>query len=379
MIKCLLIFILIFQSFLLNSAAVTPLPFGFSALIYDVNYPAGPGSHGTNDPGQWVSQITTYNSGALAENQYNQLNPYSSDIEITCPNPNDTNTCSILPGYATGNASVAAYSAAFPNAKILPIVDIAFNYLNNNLLKTNISLADTVAQNLVTQICNDPLAAGVFLDIETKNVLSNKGLFRFFSQVSTLFKSSQCVSSTYPNGRVMGMYLTPNEKDWGLAAAMFGSNNNSYLAIPLYDLKAFTTPPTPDPLKLYNSYVTKSMTNANTFGMKNKVPYMIIVPASASFGTFEKTGLYNASEPAPTYFQLITDYSTSNATQLAFVQNARNAACAHKNPYYMGMTSWAYLQYIAPGKNASGDWELNMPNIPDTSTVAYLQQSATCK
>lgn len=380
MYKYFLIFILLLSSLSLQAGSVTPLPLGYGALLYDINFPSGPGSHGTIDAGQWVSDITAFNSGAQAKNSITRLYPYSSDIEITCTDPSNIGTCSILPGYASGNASVAAYYSAFPSAAILPIVDIADNYLNNNLLKTNISLADSVAQDLATQLCNDPKVAGVFLDLEMKGGLSNPGLVEFYRQLSKLLASSICVDSTHPNGRYMGIYLTPVGDDWSIAQSMFVASNG-YIAIPLYDVLGFTNPPTPNPIngtKGYSGYVTSALQHARAFSEQFKVPYSIIVPAGASFGTFQEYGIYNSSEPAPTYFQLITNYSTSNATQLLYVQTARNIACKQQSAYFMGMDYWSWNQYVSPGRNKDGTYQLVMPNIPDTDTVSYLQANASC-
>ena len=355
------------------------MPLSYGALLYDVSFPAGPGSHGTTNPGQWVGDLTTFNAQALVPNKITRLYPYSADIEITCSDPNNITTCTISPGYATGSASVTAYHNAFTNADILPIVDISFHYLNNSLLKTNTTLADNVAQALVTQLCNDPNVDGVFFDLETSGGLTNPGLFEFYRKVSTLFASSACIDPTHPKGRVMGVYLTPVNNDWATTQAMFAGNNNSFLAIPLYDVKGFSSPPTPDPSSTYNGYVTSAIGHANTFATQYKVPYSLIVPAAASFGTFAEYGIYNASEPAPTYFQLITDYSKTNSSQLAFVQNARNVACTKQNPYYMGMDYWAWNQYVSPAQNTDGTYQLVMPNVPDTDTVSYLQAHASCQ
>ena len=378
MFKYCLSFVLLAQSLGLHGSSITPLPLSFGALLYEIDFPNGPCSHGANNPGQWVQSLTDFNNGATPANTITRLYPYSSDIEITCTNPNVINTCSISPGYASGSASVSAYHTAFGTAKIIPIVDIAFKYLNNSLLKTNTTLADSVAQSLVTQLCNDPNVDGVFFDLETQGGLSSPGLFEFYRKMSTLLASSQCVDTAHPTGRYMGVYLTPINDDWASAQAMFAGNNNGYLAIPLYDVKGFTPIPTPDPLTTYNSYVTSALGHANTFAKQYKVPYTIISPAAASFGTFQKYGIYNASQQPPTYFQLITDYSLSNATQLAFVQNVKNVACLNQNPYYMGMDYWAWNQYVNPGVNSDGTCQLLMPNIPDTNVVAYLQKSASC-
>ena len=380
MFKYFLSLVFILQSVILHASAITPLPLSYGALLYDVDFPNGPGSHGTTNPGQWVTELTAFNAQALSQNAITRLYPYSSDIEITCTDKTNIATCTISPGYATGNASVTDYHNGLPTAEILPIVDCAFHYLDNSLLETNTTIADEVAQALATQLCNDPNVSGVFFDLEAGGGISGyPGLFEFYRQMSKLLAAPPCVNDTHPKGRYMGVYLTPVNDDWASSQAMFGGNNNGFLAIPLYDVKGFTSPPTPDPLQTYNGYVTSAIGHANTYAVQYKVPYSIIVPAAASFGTFEEYGIYNADEPAPTYFQLITDYSTSNATQLAFVQNARNVACLNQNPYYMGMDYWAWNQYVNPAQNADGTYQLVMPNIPDTNTVTYLQAHASCQ
>jgi hypothetical protein len=381
MFKFFLSFSLFFLSFELFASLLTPLPLSYGALLYDVNFPAGPGSHGTNSSGQWVDSLNSFNAGALAQNKITRLYPYSSDIEITCSDPNNVSTCTILPGYTTGQASVLAYHNAFSSAQIIPIVDIAFTIGNNKLLKTNTTLADNVAQALVTAVCNDPNADGIFFDIETSGSLNDPGLFELYRQVSKLFAGSACVDGAHPNGRYMGVYLTPvltPVNDWATAQAMLAGQNNGFLAIPLYDTKGFTSPPTPDLLSGYSQYVTSALGHANTYATQYKVAYSIIVPAAASFGTFQEYGIYNAAEPAPTYFQLLKDYSTSNATQLAFVQNAQKVSCLNQNPYFMGMDYWAWNQYVNPGQNGDGTFQLVMPNVPDAQTVSYLQASASC-
>ncbi len=185
---------------------------------------------------------------------------------------------------------------------MLPIIDIAFNYLNNSLLKSNTVIADRVATQLVANLCSDDNADGVFFDLEISDPFSYPGLFEFYRQISLLFAKPPCVNSTHPKGRYLGIYITPVNNDWSLAQAIFSGQNNGYLAIPLYDVKGFSTPPTPDPLSLYTSYVTSAIQSAASKAVVNKVPYTIIVPAAASFGTFMQYGIYNSSEPAPTYF-----------------------------------------------------------------------------
>lgn len=357
-------------------SAITPLPFSYGALVYDLYCTSGPGHNCSIDYGQWVTSLSNFNAGALAKNQITRFYPYSSDIEITCTNPNDISTCTISPGYMTGNGSVSAYYNAFSNASILPIVDIAQHYLNNSLLLTNTTLADNVANALATQLCNDPKVSGVLFDLEVSNGLSNPGIVEFYRQMSKLLASSMCIDASHPKGRSMGVYLTPVNDDWQIAQAMFGGNN-SYIAIPLYDISAFTSPPTPNPLSAYTSYLTSVLANASLNSQKYQVPYSVIVPAGASFGTFQQYGIYNASAPSPTYFQLITDFS-SNATQLLFAQTARNIVCKNLNPYFMGMDYWSWIQYVNPGTNPDGTMQLTMPNIPDAFTVSYLQKYASC-
>lgn len=378
MLKKILGFVMFLSAFSVLATAITPLPLSYGALLYDLYCANGPGSSCTIDYGEWITSIGSFNGSALPKNKLTRLYPYASDIEITCSSPNNIATCTISPGYNTGNGSVSAYFDAFAGAQILPIVDIAQNYLNNKLLLTNTTLADNVAEALATQICNDPKASGVFFDLEVSNGLSNPGIVEFYRQVSKLFASPMCIDGLHPNGRYMGVYITPVNDDWQVAQAMFAANNNSYIAIPLYDISAFTTPPTPNPLSAYTSYLTSVLANAASNSQKYQVPYTIIVPAGASFGTFEQYGIYNASEPAPTYFQLLKDFSSTNATQLLFAQTARNIACKSLSPYYMGMDYWSWNQYVNPGTNSDGTKQLTMPNIPDAQTVSYLQNYATC-
>lgn len=376
MFKFLSVLFVWLSSFTVLSSSITPLPLGYGALIYDLYCANGPGKTCSIDYGQWVSSLSNFNSGAPPKNQLTRFYPYSSDIEITCTNPNDISTCTISPGYTTGNGSVSAYYNAFSNANIMPIVDIAQNYLNNKLLLTNTTLADNVANSLATQLCNDPKVSGVLFDLEVSNGLSNPGIVEFYRQMSKLLASSMCIDATHSKGRYMGVYLTPVNDDWEIAQAMFASKN-AYIAIPLYDISGFTSPPTPNPLSAYTSYLTSVIANASLNAQKYQVPYSLIVAAGASFGTFQQYGIYNASAPAPTYFQLITDFS-SNATQLLFAQTARNTACKNLNPYFMGMDYWSWIQYVNPGANADGTMQLTMPNIPDAATVSYLQNYASC-
>ncbi len=59
-----LLFVIVFNSF---ASSLTPLPLSYGALLYDVNYPSGPGSHGTVEPGQWADDIISFNQGAKSQ------------------------------------------------------------------------------------------------------------------------------------------------------------------------------------------------------------------------------------------------------------------------------------------------------------------------
>jgi len=312
------------------ASGVTPLPVSFGALMYDMHYASDPTSHATIQPGHWTTQLQAFNNGAKPANLITRLYPYSSDIEITSCTASNLNACQIDPGYASGNASVTSYRAGFPNATIMPIVDIAFKYADNILLKTNTALADMVASALATQLCNDPNVNGVFFDLETANSLSYPGLMEFYTQMSILLASGSCVDNAHPKGRYMGIYLTPVGDDWTSLATIFSKRNNGFVAIPLYDVTGFKSPPTPVPLSAYNAYVTPALTNVKTNANSTQVPYTIIVPAGASFGTFQSYGVYT-NNPSLDYnynYQVVKDFSALNTSQLGFVQAARNVVCA---------------------------------------------------
>ena len=371
--------ILLLVQILAYASGVTPLPTSFGALLYDMHYASDPTSHASIQPGHWTTQLQAFNNGATSSNLITRLYPYSSDIEITSCTESNLSACQIDPGYASGNASVASYRAAIPNATIMPIVDIAFSYANNSLLKTNITLADMVAKSLATQLCSDPNVNGVFFDLETSNSLSLPGLIEFYTQMSILLSSGSCVDGTHPKGRYMGIYLTPVNNDWTTLASIFSTRNNAFVAIPLYDVTGFKSPPVPDSLSAYNSYVTPALTNAKTNSNASKVPYTIIVPAGASFGTFQSYGVYtNNSNLDYNYnYQVVQDFSSNNTSQLGFVQAVRNVACSNNNAYYMGMDYWSWQEYISDS-DTDPTYPLRGPNLPDPTTVTYLQNAASC-
>jgi hypothetical protein len=361
------------------ASGVTPLPVSFGALMYDMHYASDPTSHATIQPGHWTTQLQAFNNGAKPANLITRLYPYSSDIEITSCTASNLNACQIDPGYASGNASVTSYRATFPNATIMPIVDIAFKYADNILLKTNTALADMVASALATQLCNDPNVNGVFFDLETANSLSYPGLMEFYTQMSILLASGSCVDNAHPKGRYMAIYLTPVGDDWTSLATIFSKRNNGFVAIPLYDVTGFKSPPTPDPLSAYNAYVTPALTNAKTNANSTQVPYTIIVPAGASFGTFQSYGVYT-NNPTLDYnynYQVVKDFSSLNTSQLGFVQAARNAACSNNNAYFMGMDYWSWQEYINDS-DTDPSYPLRGPNLPDPTTVTFLENSASC-
>ena len=147
----------------------------------------------------------------------------------------------------------------------------------------------------------------------------------------------------------------------------------------MYDVTGFKSPPSPDPLSAYNAYVTTALTNAKTNSNSSQVPYTIIVPAGASFGTFQSYCVYtnNASVDYNHNYQAVKDFSSTNTSQLGFVQAARNAACYNNNAYYMGMDYWSWQEYIND-TDTDPSYPLRGPNLPDPSTVTYLENTASC-
>jgi hypothetical protein len=62
---------------------------------------------------------------------------------------------------------------------------------------------------------------------------------------------------------------------------------------------------------------------------------------------------------------------------LGFVQAARNVACSNNNAYFMGMDYWSWQEYINDS-DTDPSYPLRGPNLPDPTTVIYLENSASC-
>jgi hypothetical protein len=232
---------------------------------------------------------------------------------------------------------------------------------------TYTEVGTATANLVVAQVCHDPNADGVFFDVEPFDI-SVPGQFAFYSALSKQFSSATCIDENHPNGRVFGVFLSPNKvSDWGKVKAAFG--NVGYAAVSAYDIQD-TNPPVPTALRLYHSSVTGMLGTMDAASKTNKISYKVVVPWAASFGEFNQYGLYDASNP-PSDFKLIKDYTPEGITQLTYVQAARaiiTATC--KSPYYLGMDGWSYSQYKSPQPQAS---QLVLPAIPEGEVVSYLQ------
>jgi hypothetical protein len=353
-------------------AAVADMPLGRGALLYDAISNTGPSGKKTRDPGHWVSDIQAFNAGANTAKQITALYPYTGDVETNCTSPSDCVYSgakkNVFVYYDVGLTSVKAYHDAFSSAKILPIID---GKTNGAYLKAfTYAAVGTATAGLVTaQVCQDENADGIFFDLEPFDI-SVPGQFSFYSALSKQFVSSACIDASHPNGRIFGVFLSPNKvHDWGKVKAAFG--HVGYAAVSAYDIQD-TDPPKPTSMKLYHSSVTGMLGTMDNASRTYKIPYRVVVPWAASFGEFNQYGLYDTS--APNDFKLIKNYTPEGLTQLAYVQAARaiiTATC--KSPYYLGMDGWSWSQYKAPNKPV--EEQLVLPTLPSGDVVSYLQKN----
>lgn len=346
------------------------------ALLYDATQPNGPNSTVSNDPGQWITNIQQFNGNTPLSRQITRLYPYSGDIKITCTDPN---ACiysgagqNVFVGYnspAFGQASVAAYRAAFPKALILAIIDADTTSLPL-LILSYVQVGKGIATELTRQICNDPNVDGVFFDLEPFNFNVNQGQYTLYQQTALNFSSAACIDATHPNGRTMAIYMNPNNvTNWSVVPGML--SKNGYLVVAAYDVDD-TTPPRPTPYSLYSSSVTgKIQAFMDPNSTQYKIPYTIAIPAAASFSEFEEFGYYDTSYPMD--FRVDTDFRNQGFTQLAYIQSA--VAIIQKNAksgYFMGTDYWSWSQYKSPAPHQN---QLLLPNIPPANVIQYLQQN----
>ena len=350
------------------------VPYGHGALLYDAQFSNGPDSSQSNNPGQWISSLQQFNSAATPSTEINRLYPYSGDIEMSCTGPSDCvysgpnqNVFVYFNTPAYGQLSVAAYDGAFPNATILPIIDGATK--SSYLIPLNDpNVGIPTADLLASELCADDKVDGVLLDLEPFDI-DSPGQFAFYRETSIDFSKPPCVNSTHPSGRYMGVFLNPNKvSSWSKLSAALG--NNGYVVVSAYDVND-RTPPTPVSINAYSASITGMLQGMDTQSKTNQIAYTVAIPAASSFSEFTQFGFYNATLPAP-YFQLQTDYTPQGITQLGYVQAARAIITANcKSPYFRGIDYWSWNQYISPDPSTN---ELLMPNSPDSSVVAYLQQ-----
>jgi len=366
--------VFLFTSFSVGMAAAV-IESGHGALLYDVTQASGPDSARTNDPGQWVSNITAFNTGATSSTNLSRLYPYSGDIEMSCTGPSDCiysgTKQNVFVYYTTasggyGEASVAAYRAAFPQATILAIIDgqVKGAYLKPlTYAQVGTDTADLVART----ICADPNVDGIFFDLEKLDI-TVPGQFAFYKEISRQFASALCIDANHPTGRVFGAFLSPGRiSDWSAVAAAFGSNGHAVVSG--YDV--VTASPTPVSIHAYTSSVTGMLLTMDAASIKYKIPYTVAIPAASSFSEFTKFGFYDASLPAP-HFKLQKDYTPEGITQLVYMQTARAILMAQaKSPYYMGTDYWSWSQYKSPDPKKN---QLVEPARPEGEVVTYLQQ-----
>ncbi len=348
------------------SIAVISIPKVRGAFLYDATYAAGPSSAKTVDPGHWITNLQAFNAGATsARNQITRLYPYSGDIEIY---PKTGGGYTVYVYYvppSKGQASVAAYKAAFPSAQEVPIIDGDTNSALLKPLKGNAALGVTVAQTAANQICSDPNADGIMFDLEPFSI-SDPGQFSLYHTIANLFASSQCIDSAHPNGRYFGLFMNPNKiaaGDWSRLAAALG--NNGYLIVSGYDLGPTKNPPVSINSNQYTAGLTGMLQTMDKESIKNKIPYDVAIPASASFSEFYKYGIYDPTKPGN--FDLIKAFSQ----QLGFMHAARAVIFATcKSAYFMDVDYWSYNVYISPKPSAN---QLLLPNIIDGGVMSYLQ------
>lgn len=344
-------------------------PMGHGAILYDAHYDSTPSSKISQQPGHWKVELQNFNQGATTQNKITRLYPYSADLEISCTDTTKDSTCTIYAsGYGPGSNGANAsqqYHTAMTNVIIMPIIDIAFNYLNNTMLKTSTFVATLAAETISSEICNDPNANGVFFDFELKNSLSYSGIQTFYQTVSTHLQKCD---------KYMAIYLTPTKDDWATLKSIFGSNNNFFIAIPIYDIKGFSSPPSPDLIQNFKTYAQSVIDNAQ----QSQIPFTVIAPVGASFGSFQYSGTYSPNNiPSLNNFKITTDFTT-NTPQLGYFQAIQSAVCKYSNnlPNFIGIDYWSWQEYIFPGDNSDSNNILRAPNLPDADTVKYLQQSA---
>lgn len=361
----------------LSSVVMAAVPsLGHGALLYDVTQPSGPDSTRANNPGQWKNNIKAFNAGAKKSAQILRLYPYSGDIEMYCtglnddciysgPNQNVFVYYNSPSGY--GKDSVAAYRTAFPQAKIMAIID---GSTTSSLLKAlSYSSVGTKTADLVADtICADPNVDGVFFDLEPLDI-SSPGQFAFYKEISRRFASASCVDEKHSEGREFAAFLNPHKiSDWSALAAAFG--DNGYAAVSGYDV-GDVQPPVPVSMHAYTASVTGMLMTMDAASKENKIPYTVVIPAASSFSEFNQFGFYDGNIPPPN-FKLQKDYTPDGITQVGYMKAARAIMMAQaKSPYYIGTDYWSWSQYKSPLPKKE---QMLLPNIPEGEVVTYLQQ-----
>lgn len=367
--------ILVFASLLglTSTAFAAVVSKGRGGLLYDADYSAGPSSKQTNNPGQWASNISSYNAGTTTDRAINRIYPYSGDVEMNC-----TDNCvftgsgkNVYVYYNTpafGQASVASYRTSFPGATIMPIID---GSTSGALVRpiNNPTYAIQLAQITADEICADPNNNGVFWDLEPFEDTS-QGQLTFYQQISKLFAASTCQDSTNPAGRQFSVFVNPNKiTKWGRVATMLGSNG--FLVVSGYDMSGSKSPPTPESIQFYQKALRTMLTTMDAASMKYKIAYTVAIPAAASFSEFDEYGNFDSSKPGN--FNLIQSWISEGITQLGYIQAAIsvvNSTC--KSPYFKGLDFWSWGVFKSPAPTK--DWLLQ-PNIPPADVLSYLQSN----
>lgn len=343
------------------------------AFLYDAVFSAGPQSSHTSDPGHWKNHLLDFNNQATSTAAINRLYAYSGDIEMYCSTTTDCvfsgpgqNVYIYYAAPASGQASVAAYRAAFPHAKIYATLD---GNTKGEYLKplTYAAIGRATADAMAKIICADPNVDGVLYDLEPFDN-NSAGQMALYKRTSVNFASRKCIDKNHPTGRTFGVFLSPNKiTDWSAMATALGSNG--FLVVSGYDLgDAITSPPTPTPLFDYQNRLAAIVKNMDSKSTQYKIKYTVGIPASASFSEFSQFGYYDAENP-PSFFKLDTDYEPA-ITQLAYMQAAVGVLSANsKSAYYLGADYWGWGQYKSPNPAAG---QLLMPNIPMGDVVRYL-------
>lgn len=375
----------VFLICLLTTIHAFPLIKGLRGVyVYDATYPNGPLTHASNDPGQWAANILAFNSAATADsNKLQRIYPYGGDIEFYCtPTTTSVGNCvfSADPSKANahvyfsfGTESVQHYETALkdtvPHLQMLPIFDGTTSKGSVFYpLLTSPPLAVATAAEVASKVCSDPNDLdGVMFDLEPLEI-NNQALRQLFTSTAADLSKDQCINTTHPSGRAMGVFISVSKVNattngWQLLRSALGSNG--YAIVSGYDMGSSGVPLQPG---TYGARLSGNIQLMDAAATKYKIPYVIALPASASFSEFQEIGTYDTSEPGN--FKLVKDYSGEGITQLGYIKSATTQVGQDvKSSYFLGIDFWSYNQYVALSTTT-----LLKPNILSGEVAAWLEQ-----